>query len=69
LFPQFLLGYLGMPRRYHFYLDEFQVLNVVSSVGASILGPGYLIPLVYLTWSMRYGFAAGSNPRGAKGLE
>jgi cytochrome c oxidase subunit 1 len=58
-----------MPRRYHFYLDEFQVLNVMPSAGASILGPGYLIPLVYMTWSMRYGLVAGSNPRGAKGLE
>src|SRR5262249_22108131 len=67
-FPQFLLGYLGMPRRYHFYPDEFQVLNVMSSAGASILGLGYLIPLVYLSWSMRYGPVAGPNPWGAKGL-
>ena len=43
-FPQFLLGYLGMPRRYHMYPDEFQVLNVLSSAGASILGLGYLHP-------------------------
>jgi cytochrome c oxidase subunit 1 len=68
-FPQFLLGYLGMPRRYHFYPDEFQVLNVMSSAGASILGVGYLIPLVYLIWSMRYGPPSGPNPWSAKGLE
>ena len=68
-FPQYVLGYLGMPRRYHFYPDEFQVLNVMSSAGASILGLGYLIPLVYLIWSMRYGPIAGPNPWGAKGLE
>ncbi|HWP65859.1 MAG TPA: cytochrome c oxidase subunit I [Candidatus Limnocylindria bacterium] len=68
-FPQFVLGYLGMPRRYHVYPDEFQVLNVLSTAGASILGVGYLLPLVYLTWSLRYGPAAGPNPWGATGLE
>ena len=68
-FPQFILGYLGMPRRYAFYPAEFQVLNVMSSAGASILGVGYLIPLVYFIWSMRYGPVAEANPWGAKGLE
>ncbi len=68
-FPQFVLGYLGMPRRYHAYPPEFQVLNVLSSAGASILGVGYLIPMVYLMWSLRYGRIAGSNPWGAVGLE
>jgi cytochrome c oxidase subunit 1 len=68
-FPQFLLGYLGMPRRYHAYPDEFQVLNVMSSAGASILGVGYLIPMAYLAWSLRYGKLVGSNPWGAVGLE
>jgi cytochrome c oxidase subunit 1 len=64
-----MLGYLGMPRRYAIYAPEFQVLNVMSSAGASVLGVGYLIPLVYLVWSMRYGPVAGPNPWGAKGLE
>jgi cytochrome c oxidase subunit 1 len=68
-FPQFVLGYLGMPRRYHAYPDEFQVLNVMSSAGASILGLGYLIPMVYLIWSMRYGRPAAANPWKARGLE
>jgi cytochrome c oxidase subunit 1 len=68
-FPQFLLGYLGMPRRYHFYPVEFQVLNVMSTAGASILAVGYLIPMVYFIWSLRYGPVAGSNPWEAKGLE
>ena len=47
-YPQFLLGYMGMPRRYHVYPDEWQVLNVMSTAGASILGVGYLIPMIYL---------------------
>jgi cytochrome c oxidase subunit 1 len=68
-FPQFMLGYLGMPRRYAFYPAEFQVLNVMSSAGATVLGVGYLIPLVYLIWSMRYGPIAEPNPWGATGLE
>ncbi|MFT4569646.1 MAG: cytochrome c oxidase subunit 1 [Hyphomicrobiaceae bacterium] len=68
-FPQFLVGFAGMPRRYHFYPDEFQVLNVLSTAGASILGIGYLLPLCYLTWSLRYGQKASDNPWGATGLE
>ena len=68
-FPQFLLGYMGMPRRYYAYPPEFQVLNVMSSAGASILGLGYLIPMIYLIWSMRYGPHAPPNPWGAFGLE
>lgn len=68
-FPQFILGYLGMPRRYHVYPDEFQVLNVASSLGASILALGYLIPGAYLTWSIFKGPQAPDNPWGAKGLE
>jgi cytochrome c oxidase subunit 1 len=68
-FPQFLLGYLGMPRRYYAYPPEFQVLNVMSTAGASILGIGYFMPIVYLIWSMRYGPKASSNPWNATGLE
>jgi cytochrome c oxidase subunit 1 len=68
-FPQFILGYLGMPRRYWSYPPEFQVLNVLSTAGASILGVGYLLPLFYFVWSMRYGKRSGENPWGAVGLE
>ena len=68
-FPQFILGYLGMPRRYHAYPPEFQVLNVLSTAGASVLGVGYLLPMIYLVWSMRYGRNATANPWGSTGLE
>jgi cytochrome c oxidase subunit I len=67
--PQFIVGYLGMPRRYHMYPDEYQVLNVLSSAGASILGVGYLLPMVYMAWSLKHGAIAGENPWGATGLE
>lgn len=68
-FPQYILGYLGMPRRYHVYPAEFQVLNVMSSAGASILGVGYLFPLTYLLWSLYFGKRASGNPWRATGLE
>ncbi len=68
-FPQFILGYLGMPRRYWQYPPEFQVLNVFSTAGSTILAVGYLLPLIYLMWSLRYGKIAGPNPWGAAGLE
>jgi cytochrome c oxidase subunit I len=68
-FPQFILGYMGMPRRYHTYPDEFQVLHVLSTAGAGILAVGYLLPLIYLIWSLRYGAVAGANPWKATGLE
>ena len=67
--PQFVLGYLGMPRRYHAYPPEFQVLNVLSTAGATVLGVGYLMPLLYLAWSLKYGAIAGNNPWQATGLE
>jgi cytochrome c oxidase subunit 1 len=68
-FPQFVLGYLGMPRRYHAYPPEFQILNVLSTAGASILGVGYLLPLIYLLWALKRGRVAGPNPWRATGLE
>jgi len=68
-FPQFLVGYVGMPRRYHAYAPEFQVLNVLSTAGATILAAGYLLPMIYFAWSLKFGRKAGSNPWGAVGLE
>ena len=68
-FPQFILGYLGMPRRYPVYAPEFQTLNVLSSAGASILAIGYFLPFAYLLWSLRYGKRAAENPWQATGLE
>jgi cytochrome c oxidase subunit 1 len=68
-FPQFILGYLGMPRRYWQYPPEYQVLNVLSTAGATILAVGYLLPMVYLLWSLRYGKIADDNPWHATGLE
>ena len=68
-FPQFVVGYLGMPRRYHVYPDEYQVLNVLSSAGATILGMGYILTLMYFLYSIFRGEKAGANPWLATGLE
>ena len=68
-FPQFVLGYMGMPRRYHVYPPEFQVLHVMSTAGASVLAVGYMLPLTYFLWSLRYGKPALANPWGGTGLE
>jgi len=68
-FPQFVLGYLGMPRRYFAYPEEFQVLNVLSTAGAGVLGLGYLLPFAYMLWSLQWGPRASANPWNAKGLE
>jgi cytochrome c oxidase subunit 1 len=68
-FPQFILGYLGMPRRYQSYPPEFQVWHVLSSAGASILAVGYALPLFYFAWSILKGPRAPANPWNATGLE
>jgi cytochrome c oxidase subunit 1 len=68
-FPQYLLGIAGMPRRYHEYPPEFHTLNVLSSAGAGILAAGYLLPMLYLGWSLVRGARANANPWRATGLE
>lgn len=68
-FPQYLLGYMGMPRRYHEYAPQFQMLNIVSSIGAAVLAISYLLPLYYFSRSLINGPLAGPNPWSATGLE
>ena len=67
--PQFVVGYLGMPRRYPNYPEEFQIYNVMSTAAAYIQGIGYAMPVFYLTASLFFGKKAGNNPYKATGLE
>ena len=67
--PLYLLGFLGMPRRYHAYPDEFQVLHVLSTAGASVLALGLGLPIFYLLYSLWRGADAGKNPWGGTTLE
>lgn len=70
-FPQFILGYLGMPRRYHLYYfaPEWAVYHIMSTLGSSILGVGFLMPAFYLTASLFKKENSGANPWDAAGLE
>lgn len=68
-FPQFFAGYLGMPRRYHIYAEEYQIFNILSTSGAMVLGIAFLLPIFNMIWSLKYGKKAPPNPWGAKGLE
>ncbi|MGH9818802.1 MAG: cbb3-type cytochrome c oxidase subunit I, partial [Pyrinomonadaceae bacterium] len=68
-FPQFILGYMGMPRRYASYPEELQVLNIFSTAGASVLAVGFTMPVVYLLHSLVKGKEAGPNPWMFPGLE
>jgi cytochrome c oxidase subunit 1 len=67
--PQFLLGNESMPRRYFNYPERFQALNVASTAGASVLGIGFLVILVYILVSLKHGPVAGPNPWGSNGYE
>ena len=70
-FPQFILGWMGMPRRYHYYYfaPEFQAYHIMSTLGATVLGLGFALPAFYLTASLFNGKKAGPNPWNAHGLE
>jgi cytochrome c oxidase subunit 1 len=70
-FPQHQLGLRGMPRRVYTYPAEigWGTLNMLSTVGAVILGLGLLVMLVNLLAGLRTGMPAGDDPWGADGLE
>lgn len=68
-FPQFILGAMGMPRRYYDYLPAFESLNRISSIGAWTIGTGFLIALGVIIHGILNGEKASSNPWGAKTLE
>jgi cytochrome c oxidase subunit 1 len=67
--PQFVLGTRGMPRRYATYLEEFQDLHRLSTVGSLLLGFGLLVAGLVLLHSLFYGKRAPKNPWGGATLE
>ena len=68
-FPFFIMGYMGMPRRYYDYLPEFQPLHIISTVGSWILVSGILVMIANLLSGLKNGKKAPDNPWGGTTLE
>jgi cytochrome c oxidase subunit 1 len=68
-FTQFILGSRGMPRRYYDYVDQFQPLHMVSTVGSWFIAAGFFTMAFYLLQSLKSGEKAPKNPWGGRSLE
>lgn len=70
-FPMHLLGFLGMPRRIYTYLPDlnWNSLNLGATISALILTVGFLMFVINVLWSLKFGERAGDNPWGADTLE
>ncbi len=68
-FPMFIMGYMGMPRRYYDYLPEFTLWHQISTVGSWILAIGLVVLIYNLVRALRKGEKASANPWGGKTLE
>jgi cytochrome c oxidase subunit I len=68
-FPQFILGAMGMPRRYFDYIEAYHSLNAISTVGSWLIGCGFFLSLYVLVTALIWGKKASANPWGAKTLE
>jgi cytochrome c oxidase subunit 1 len=66
---QFVMGSQGMPRRYWDYLERFRPMHGFSSIGALILGVGFLIMFINFVMSLTSGKKAPRNPWGSAGYE
>jgi cytochrome c oxidase subunit I len=69
--PQHMLGLMGMQRRIYTYDREglFEWYNLVSSLGAFLMGIAILVFIWNMTTSWRNGTRVGSDPWGADTLE
>jgi cytochrome c oxidase subunit 1/cytochrome c oxidase subunit I+III len=70
-FPMHLAGLEGMPRRIYSYPGGlgWDVWNLLSSIGAFVLGLGFLVTLFVLVQSLFHGERAPDDPWGANTLE
>ena len=69
--PQHMLGLMGMPRRVYTYEREglFEWYNLISTLGAFLMGIALLIFVWNATKSWRSGERVGNDPWGADTLE
>lgn len=68
-FPKFIMGYMGMPRRYFDYLPKFTDLQVISTIGSWLMGIAIIVMIINLIRSLKSGEKATSNPWGGVTLE
>jgi len=69
-FPMFIMGWLGMPRRYYDYLPEFQIYHVISTIGSWIIVTGILLMFGNLLKAWLSGKkTTEKNPWGGETLE
>jgi cytochrome c oxidase subunit 1 len=54
-FPMFIMGWLGMPRRYYDYLPEYQIYHFISTIGSWVLIIGLLLMVFNLVRSLKRG--------------
>src|SRR5207249_4838200 len=67
--PQFIMGSLGMPRRYYTYLPQYQTMHMLSTFGSWVIGLGLFMTAAYLLASLRKPADAPDNPWGGTTLE
>jgi len=68
-FPKFIMGYMGMPRRYYDYLPQFANLQLISTIGSWVLALTIFFIVGYLIHALVKGKRATSNPWGGVTLE
>jgi len=68
-FPMFILGLMGMPRRYFDYLPEFHAWNIVSTIGSWILATGLIIIITNLIRGRKGAPEEIDNPWNGRTLE
>ena len=69
IWPLFIIGKEGMPRRYWWYEPEFYGYHFASTIGSYLQAVGFFMTLFVLLHSLFRGKKAPANPWGAPTLE